>query len=216
MQNPICVIVGAGPGIGLAVAKKFASEGFSVALLARQQAKVDEMAVQVGEGAKGYATDAGDEESLRTALGKVKSEMGDPTVLVYNVSVMHTGLPSAAGIDMLIDDFRVNVCGAIIAAQYVLPAMRKAGQGTILITGGGLAFDPYPHYSSLALGKAALRNFTMSLAAEVEAMNIHAATVTVCGMVKEGTHFAPDLIAEVYWALHNQPREAWEREVIYR
>jgi len=56
----------------------------------------------------------------------------------------------------------------------------------------------------------------MSLAAEVESIHVHAATITVCGMVKEGTHFAPDLIADVYWTLHKQPRQAWERELIYR
>ncbi len=216
MQNPVCAIVGAGPGIGLAVAKKFAAEGFGVALLSRQQAKLEELAAEVGVGARGYQADAGDEASLRAALAKCTEELGNPSVLVYNASVMNPGLPSVVATEHLLEDFKVNVAGAAVAAQAVIPAMRKAGGGTILITGGGLALEPYPHYSSLAIGKAGVRNYAFSLAAELEASNIHVATVTVCGFVKEGTHFAPDLIAGVYWKLHQQPREEWEREVIYR
>lgn len=96
--------------------------------------------------------------------------------------------------------------------------MRQRGQGSILMTGGGLALDPtpMPEYAGLAAGKAALRNLAYSLAAELGPVGIHVATVTVAGIVRRGTHHNPDDIAEAFWALHRQPAGAWETEVIYR
>lgn len=219
MSQPILTVVGAGPGVGLAVARKFAHEGFRVALVARRADALAEYTAEFGKAgfeAHGFAADAADEHSLRTAFAAIKEKLGAPSVLVYNAAVMKRAPPSQLRADDLVHDFRVNVAGALISAQAVADDMKAAGSGTILLTGGGLALTPMPAVASLGIGKAAIRNLTSSLAGEFEPAGIHVATVTICGFVKPGTHFDPDQIAEAYWTLHAQEKGKWEREITYR
>jgi short-subunit dehydrogenase len=136
--------------------------------------------------------------------------------LIYNAAALKTGGPLQLSAEDLVQDFRVNVAGALTAVQQVVIPMQSRKQGTILLTGGGLGLDPYPDYLSLSLGKAAIRNLALSLAKSFEPDGIHVATVTICGFIQPGTHFAPDLLAEEYWALHAQAPGSWQREVIYQ
>lgn len=209
----VCTIVGMGPGVSLAVAQRFAKEGFAIAMIARNVGKLAGFDVP---GSRTFAADAGEESSLRSALSQIAESMGPTGVLVYNASSLHPGRVSQLRADDMAADFRVNVMGAAIAAQAVLPAMRAAGKGTILLTGGGLALDPAADYASLAVGKAGIRNLAFSLASECERDGIHVATVTICGFVQEGSKFSPSKIAEEYWRLHSQSKGSWDREVIYR
>jgi NAD(P)-dependent dehydrogenase (short-subunit alcohol dehydrogenase family) len=110
----------------------------------------------------------------------------------------------------------VNVIGALISAKQVLPHMREQQRGSILFTGGGLALGPAPQYASLAMGKAALRNLAYSLGGELEDENILVGTVTIAGYIKPGTHFAPERIADAFWALHAQEPGQREHEIIYK
>jgi short-subunit dehydrogenase len=203
----------------MAVARRFGSAGFRLALLARRAEALDgyvaELA-QEGIAAQGFAADAADAESLRQALGQVAAQLAPPDVLVYNAAVLRQGEPSALDAAVFLDDMRVNMVGALVAAQQVLPHMRARRQGTILLTGGGLALAPAPPYASLAAGKAALRNLCYNLGAEVEPDGVHVATVTIAGFVQPGTHFDPAAIAEAYWTLHTQEPGQWEREIIYQ
>lgn len=219
MQQAICAVVGAGPGIGLAVARRFARQGMRVALLARRPQALDgyvaEMA-QAGLEAQGFPANAGDEAAMRQAFEQVRAQMGDPAVLVYNAAVLHEGKPSTFSAARLVDDFRVNVAGALLAVQQVLPAMRARQQGTILLTGGGLALNPLPQFASLSISKAGLRSLSYSLAAELQGDGLHVATVTVAGYVQAGSHFDPDRIADAYWKLHAQQPDTWQTEVVYR
>lgn len=218
MSDKICAIVGAGPGVGLAVARRFGREGFRLALLARRAEALTQYAADLEEAglkAEGFPTDAADFGSLTTALAEVTARMGAPEVLVYNPAVIRQQKPSELEADTLLADLQVNVAGALVCAQQVIPAMKPEGRGTILFTGGGLALNPHPQYASLAVGKAALRNLAYSLGAELESSGIHVATVTIAGFVQPGTFFDPDLIAEKYWALHAQEAGRWEREVVY-
>jgi NAD(P)-dependent dehydrogenase (short-subunit alcohol dehydrogenase family) len=203
------VIVGAGPGIGSSVAKKFAGEGYSVAALSR---KGD----ATGDNIHGFAADASDPKSLEQALKQVKEKLSLPEVLVYNVAAIHQGVPSSLTANDLIADFTANVAGALTASNLVIPDMKKQGRGTILFTGGGLALYPSAAYSSLSIGKAGIRSLAFSLAEELKPANIHVATVTIMGFVKAGTAFDPDKIAAHYWRLHTQPKEAWETEHLFK
>ena len=170
-----------------------------------------------GEGidAEPFAADAADAGSLRAAFGGVRARLGDPTVLVYNAAMPAAGLPSALQPEDLVASLRVNVVGALVAAQQVIPAMRAAGKGTILFTGGGLALHPAAPYAALGIGKAAIRHLAFDLAQELEPEGIRVATVTVAGSVQPGSHFDPDTIAGSFWALHLQPPPA-EQEIVYR
>ncbi|MCU0353693.1 MAG: SDR family NAD(P)-dependent oxidoreductase [Cytophagales bacterium] len=219
LSEKICTIVGVGPGISLSVAKRFAREGFSVALIARRVENIQRYAQQISEMgvfAKAYAADAGDFDSLKKTFRAIHREMGHTDVLVYNAVVGREASPSVLDAEKMVQDFRVNVAGALAATQLVLPHMKTQKRGTVLFTGGGMALEPYHPYASLAVGKAGIRNLTYSLAAELAPTGIHVATVTIAGLIKPGTHFDPDKIAEEYWRLHTQKPARFETEVVYR
>lgn len=203
----------------MGVARVFGKEGYSLALLARNPSKLEDNAKSLkalGYSVYSFAADAGDELSLVQALTKVQSELGDPEVLIYNAATFTFGKPSTLNFDALTSDFRVNVAGALVAVQQVLPAMKANRKGTILLTGGGLALNPFADVSSLAIGKAGIRSLAFSLAQELASSEIHVGTVTICGTVEPGTHFDPDAIAQSYLTLHKQPLTEFETEIIYK
>jgi short-subunit dehydrogenase len=218
-MKPACLIVGAGPGIGLSVALAFAREGYDLALSARTQDKLRVMRGPIekaGAAVHTYAADAGDEASLRGLFASVRKDLGDPDVVIYNPAAHAVGKPTSLKTEQLAADFRVNVTGALVCAQEAAPAMISRGRGTILLTGGGFAHEPAANYASLSLGKAALRSLTFSLAQELGAHNIHVATVTVYGFVQSGTHFDPARIADAYLKLHKQTPGHFQTEVVYK
>lgn len=218
-QKSVCAIVGVGPGLGLAVARRFGEEGMRVVLLAR---RADELAGHVADlratGIEAHATpvDAADPVAIDAAFASIAAEHGAPDVLVYNAMAARPALPSALGPNALLDELRVNVVGALVSVQAVLPAMRTRGRGTVLLTGGGLGLDPMPRMASLSAGKAALRNLSLSFHKELADQGIHAATVTICGFIRAGTPFDPEKLAQHYWELHAQPREQWQAERVVR
>ncbi len=212
-------VIGAGPGVGLAVSKRFAREGYSLALVARRADAVLEYAQALREGgaeAFGFAGDAGDFADLERTLGRIDEEVGPPEVLLYNAAVLKRNMPTELPLEQLMDEFKVNVASALLCAKHVAPKMRERKQGTILFTGGGLALSPMAPFASLGIGKAGIRSLAYSLAGELGPAGIHVATVTICGFVKAGTHFDPLSIAEAYWNLHAQEASKWESEFVYR
>ena len=115
--------------------------------------------------------------------------------------------------DHLWQDFQVNVAAPLGAVRWALPAMLRAGRGTLLFTGGGLALQPKPGLAASSMGKAALRSLALSLGQELAPQGVHAATVTVCGFVQPGTALDAETVAEAFWACHLQDREGWTWEM---
>lgn len=211
------IIVGAGPGIGLSVARRFAREGFEPVVVARSRATVEATkAALAGDGfsALGLTADVTDEGRLRSALDQAMEAYGVPEVLVYNAALIQwDALGELTAADHL-RAWAVNVVGAITAATHVAPYMVGAGRGTILLTGGMPA--PVPEVASLSLGKAGIRTLTDLLDARFRPDGIHVATVTVAGAVSPGSAYDPDDIADHYWRLHTQqPPRAWVREITH-
>ena len=216
--SPVCAIVGMGPGVSMAVAERFGKEGYTLAMIARRINALEEYSEDLGRlgiEALGYRADAGDEHSLGKAFDEIRNRQGQPSVLIYNAAMVRQELASRTSVEDYVDDFRVNVTGAVAAVQAVLSDMKAEKKGSILFTGGGLALQPYPQFASLAIGKAGIRSLCFSLAGELKPLGIHVATVTICGIVKKGTKFDPMLIAEEYWNLHNQSASAWQQEVVF-
>ncbi|MDQ3020389.1 MAG: SDR family NAD(P)-dependent oxidoreductase [Bacteroidota bacterium] len=217
MGKKILTIVGMGPGISNSVAEKFAKEGFAITMIARNEQRLKEYKSTFDkQGIDSFyvAADAGEEKSLITAFKNIHTNFGDTGVLLYNVFSFREGKPMDLKYEDVIIDFKVNVAGALLSAQQVLPAMLNKKEGTLLFTGGGLAIEPFPIYASLAIGKAGIRNFTHSLYADLKPKNIHAATVIVTGFVKPDTKFAPELIADEFWKLYLQKPGQFQREII--
>ena len=218
-MDKVIVIVGMGPGVSAAVARRFAREGYAIGAVARSADKLEEQLAALrasGVRVVGATADAGDIGSLRAALVRLRAALGDAGVLVYNAAGVTYRPLAELSPEAFAADLAVSVVGAFTAAQQVLPAMRAQRSGTILLTGGGFAFEPMPVMASLGVGKAAIRNLAFSLHSDLLESGIHAATVTICGTVAPGSAFDPDRIAEAYWRLHAQPAGAFEREVQFR
>jgi NAD(P)-dependent dehydrogenase (short-subunit alcohol dehydrogenase family) len=219
-SKDLVVIVGAGPGLGMAVARRFAREGAAVALVARNAKRlagmVEELHETPGSAAAAFVADAGEPDQLRAALDSVRSALGDPTVLVHHLSVPVPGTPTT----MAYEEFSAGLAGGVgallVAAQELVPAMRRAGRGTVLVTGSGAALHPSAPYAGLGVQKAGVRSLALSMAQELAPAGVHVATVTVVGVISPGGYYDPDLIAEVYWELHAEPRGQWRAEIQYR
>ena len=219
LTKPLCTVVGVGPGVSMAVARRFGSAGHRLALVARNADAVSKFARELGTTgieARGFPGDASDETSLRRAFDDIHASVGPTEILVYNAFAFHQANPSELPPAKLVDDLLVNIVGALISAQSVISHMKVLKRGTILFTGGGLALEPEPGVSSLAIGKAGMRSLAFSLHKELTAFHIHIATVTICGYVQEKTRFSPDNIAESFFQLHQQPEGQWDREFIYQ
>jgi NAD(P)-dependent dehydrogenase (short-subunit alcohol dehydrogenase family) len=210
------VIIGAGPGIGRAVALRFAREGLPVALVARTGATVRaaaEAVAALGVRAVPLTADSTDETALRAALDAAADELGPPDVVVYNAAIIQADSLGELSASAHQAAWAVNVVGALTTAAHVLPGMARRGGGSFIVTGG--MPEPKPRYVSLSLGKAGVRTLVAMLDQEYGPSGVHVATVTVAGAVAPGTAFDADDIAEHYWRLHTQPRQRWEREVVH-
>jgi hypothetical protein len=96
-----------------------------------------------------------------------------------------------------------------------LPLLRD-GRGSLLFTGGGLALDPSPEYTSLSVGKAALRSYVQALQKQQQGSDVHVSTVTIGGFIGgDDPRFAPAELAATYLRLHHQPRDQWQAELLY-
>ena len=135
MAGPLLLVVGAGPGISLATARRFGAEGFAVGLVARRGENLrrchDELAA-AGVPVFSRVADCSRETELDAALQEIQAEAGVPGVLLYNAANIkwRNLLDETAG--SLMADFAVNVAGALTAVRAVLPALRAANRGTIL------------------------------------------------------------------------------------
>lgn len=209
--------IGSGPGMGLATAERFASEGFRVILSARSAAKTQELARFLA--AKGYTAEArtvdtADPASVAALVADVERAHGHIDVLHYNAASMRKATLSDQPRDTFNGDLAVNIGGAMSAAQSAAPAMIERGAGTILFTGGGFGLQPSPDYLSLSIGKAGIRALTLGLFDSLRDKGIHVATVTVAAFIDAGSKEAA-AVAEHFWQLHAQTKGTWSPEVVY-
>ncbi|MGN9841162.1 SDR family NAD(P)-dependent oxidoreductase [Nonomuraea sp. H19] len=213
---PTIAIIGAGPGMGLAIARAFGSRGFDVALIARTKEKLGTLVAQLGqEGitAAAFPADVLDRASLTDALDAAKARFGGIDVLEYSpaphspVPGFTLAAPSEVTVDNLQPQIEYNFYGAVTAAQAVLPAMREAGAGTLLFTTGGGSVDPVPMLGNVNAAAAALRNWAINLNKELAGSGVYAAHVAINvwigGGGPAGSRTAtPEQIAPLYWDLH--------------
>ncbi|WP_199191150.1 SDR family NAD(P)-dependent oxidoreductase [Amycolatopsis sp. CA-126428] len=213
---PGVVIIGAGPGLGLSVARRFAREGLPVAMVARSGEKLKTLAdalTPTGVPVITLTADSTDETALRTALDTATAKFGLPQAVVYNAAIIQPDRPGELSVAAHQQAWAVNVLGAITAAAHIAPAMSQRGSGSFLITGG--MPDPNPEYVSLSLGKAGVRALVTLLDKQYGPAGVHIASVTVNGPIAPGTAFDPEDIAEHYWHLHAQQRHEWSQELVH-
>ncbi len=217
MTRPLCIVVGCGPGLGVALVRRFHRGGFRVAAMSRDERRCRELIAAVASPSEvgAFAADAADPAGLRSALDKAaRWGSANPEVVIYNAAAMVESRTSTLG-PALFDDLKITVGGAVTLATFAAEAMKRAGRGTILLTGGGLSLEPHPAWTALGMGKAALRNYAIALHRELRESGVLVCIVTVCGIIKAGTDFDPDRIAEVYWQAHGAAPGAWQEEIVY-
>ncbi len=208
------LLIGAGPGVGAGVVRRFGREGFRSTLISRGET-LDQLASELRSGgleieaiARGYRGSGRLPRDARTDL----QCPGGPRCRRVQRRAADPGQILDTTVERLRTAHDVDVIGAVVAAQVAAPVLRAAGGGTLLATSGGFADNPVPALASLSIGKAALRSAQTLIAAGVREDGIHAATVTIAGAVKPGTDFDPDNIAELFWTAHTDAKDAWQTE----
>ena len=208
------LLIGAGPGVGGAVARRFAEGGYRVTLVARSTdglGKLADALSDTGAAVDTLTADASDPEGLRTRLVSVYASSGAPGLLVYNASALAPDSLLTSDVAHLRETYDVDVISAIVAAQVAAPAMQAAGGGTILFTGGGFADHPVAALATISLGKAALRSAATMLGADLAGDGVRVASITIAGQVAPGTAFDPEKIAQTFWTVV-QSDDAWQAE----
>ena len=128
-------------------------------------------------------------------MAELYNEQGAPGLIIYNAVMGAPDKLLSSSVEHLQTAYAVDVIGAIVVTQVAAPAMRAAGSGTIIVTGGGFADHPIPALATVSLGKAALRSAATMLGADLEPDGIRVATLTIAGQIVAGTAFDPENIA---------------------
>lgn len=219
MSSPkIIHIIGYGPGVGHEVALAFGREGFQAAVFSRSpgrhQAALEGLNAQ-GIRAKAWAMDAGQQTSIAEGMQAAAKQLGAPSVLVYNAVAFRMQMPTEIAADDLVDDFKANVAGGLVAAQQFLRLSEGQERRTILFTGGGWALYPDAAVASTAIGKAGLRHLALMMHDELKAKGVRVGVISIMGGVERGGPFDPAKIAQAYVDLYRAPEAAFSAEVAF-
>ena len=243
-MQPVCLIIGAGAGIGGHVAKRFAQEGYHAALCRRtDQQGLDQLVAtieSIGGSASGYLLNAVEENTIEERIRAVEAEVGPIEVLIYN-------LGAQIG-DRTLEDtpaktfelgWRMGTFGLFRAAQTVCPLMPQRGKGPLVVTSSTAAVRGNAGQHSHAAAMGGRRMLCQSLNAQYGPDNIHVSHVIIDGPVDapdtlgkmlgaerfqqlrdttgaEDGLLQPDKVAETYWHLSQQHRSAWTHELDLR
>jgi short-subunit dehydrogenase len=197
---PHAVLIGVGPGLGAALARRFATAGYDLTLVARTAASVAPVAAEVrstGRVVNEMLLDVSDLDEV--AAGVRRAGEFRPVSLLHHNASMHAGALLEADLRTLRDSVGVNALAAVVAVQAALPDLVSTG-GRVSLTGGGIALSPRAEYGVLALGKAALRAAGLSMAQELAPQGVTLRMLTINGFIRPGGRFDPDRIAEAFWA----------------
>jgi short-subunit dehydrogenase len=216
---PHLLVIGAGPGIAAATARRLGGDGYDVSLVARREAPLAELGSTLradGVPVRWATADAAVPDELTDAAQGLLDATGPVDVLLYNVSIgRQAGIPELSPEDLL-TDVAAGAVGLQAAVRAVLPGMRERGSGTVLVTGGGSADRPMTSMATLGVQKAALRALAQVQAQALAPEGVHVATVTIRGLVGEDRQITPERIADLYAELVAEtagPRENWRSVV---
>lgn len=223
------IVCGVGPGLGWALARRFATENMQVAAVARDEAKLNSLIESEGSlGIRPYAADVSDGEAVLGVFDSVDRDLGEPDLVVFNAGTFQ----KANVLDIDPADFercwRIGCLGGLLVGQAAARRMVKRGHGTIIFSGATAALRGSAGFANLAVPKFGLRALAQSMARELGPRGIHVSFVIIDGQIESERYrhlvdergaeslLAPDAIAETYLHLHRQPRSAWSQEVNLR
>lgn len=216
MSTPVIVVLGVGPGVGAAVARRFGTAGYDVALLARSAdtlEKVGRSLQDAGVTTGWTPVDMTDERALAEAITRFGQHAGRIDVLHFNPSAFRQKDPLTLTPAELLEDLHTGAGSLLTAVQAARPFMSAGAR--ITATGSMAADTPWHEAASLGVQKAALRNLVRSIDQTLAPEGIRAMTLTVRGTLAAGTRFAPELVAEAIFQAASTPEDTWQDEVPY-
>jgi len=230
-KNRVVAVAGAGPGLGASVARRFAKEGYTAALVARTQSKLEEIQNEIealGQCALPFTADLTSEKELERVFHEISEKAGTIDVLVYNAGDFK--MQSLLDIDPegFKRSWEINCLGAFLCSKLALPPMIENKRGTIIFTGATASKRGSAMFARLAVGKFGLRALAQSMAREFGPKGIHVTHVVIDGQIATPfyletqperdprTLLSPESIAEQYWQLHLQGRTSWTLELDLR
>lgn len=229
LRTGVALIVGTGPGLGSALARRFAQAGMAVALAARNTERLDTLIdelVELGGSGQRYGCDATDDGSVKLMLNRVVKEMGIPDLVVYNVEHFIPGTILDIETPAFEECWRAMALGGFIVGREVARRMVERGSGTIIYTGATGAMRGRAEYINMAVGKFGVRALAQSMARELAPRGIHVAHVILDGGILSPnssevardrlSSMFPEHIAEIYYQLHLQHRSTWTQEMDLR
>jgi NAD(P)-dependent dehydrogenase (short-subunit alcohol dehydrogenase family) len=229
-HTKVAVVVGVGPGLGAALARRFAAE-YAVALLARTPELLASVAAEIeahGGRALQVLTNVAAAAEIEAAFATIRGELGEPEVLLYNAAMRPFGRLMETKPSTFENTWRVTSFGAFLCSQQVVPAMLAARKGTIIFTGATAGIRPFATSAAFGPAKFAMRGLAQVMARDLGPQGIHVAYVNVDGAIdtpfirqrfadiKDEDMLKPDAIAETYWHLAHQDPSSWTQELDVR
>ena len=233
--RPVALVVGAGDATGGAIARRFARGGYTVCATRRHLDKLQPLLEEIREAggeAHGFASDARSEDEVAALFDEIESRIGAIEVVVFNVGANARASILEESADRYFKLWEIGCFAGFLVGRKAARCMAPRGRGTILFTGATASLRGSAQFAGFAGAKAGLRMLAQSMARELGPRGIHVAHVVVDGAID--TEFIretyperyaqkaqdgilqPDHIAENYWMLHLQPRDAWTHELDLR
>src|SRR5580692_6772266 len=181
-KKKVCVVVGVGPGNGAALGRRFAREGYAVALLARTQETSRSLAASLTD-TRAYACDVADAKSVANTFAAIERDLGAVHTLIYNAGSGVWGTVEDIDAAAFESAFRVNALGLLLTAQKVIPAMKTQGEGNIVVIGATSSRRGVARTAAFAPAKAAQKSLTESMARHLWPQNIHVCLIIIDGVV---------------------------------
>ncbi len=229
-SDKVCVVVGVGEGLGMALARRFAA-GYKMALIARGAEVTGKVAAEITAGggiALPVQSDATIEAETASAHERIKRELGPVEVLIYNGGRRPMGRLMDTTPQVFEETWRLHTFGAFLWARQVVPEMLARGSGAILITGATAGIRPWPTSAGFAPAKFAVRGLAQVMSRDLHPQGIHVAYVNVDGGIdmpllrkfrpdsRDEDLLKPSAIADAFWYLAHQDRSAWSHELDVR
>jgi NAD(P)-dependent dehydrogenase (short-subunit alcohol dehydrogenase family) len=227
LEPETALIVGVGPGFGVAVARKLAASGMNLALASRNAERLDPLVADLSKTTQGtvraYGCDATDERSVEELMSLVARDMGVPHLVIYSVqgfdltrSVVDIDVPAFE------ECWRQNCLGGFLVAREAARRMLTVHRGTIILVGSTSGILARAGHLNLAVGKFGLRAIAHVMARELCPSQIHVVHLIIDADIKEEPVEAdepqalPEDISELVYVLHKQPRSSWTSELDVR
>jgi len=225
--SKVAAIFGVGPGLGFALARRLALDGYQVALVSRRSDHLRDLALDLnmlpsGGRATVFSCDATDERGVGEVFDLIAGEIGVPSVVVYSTQYSVAGHAIDITTAAFEDCWRVNCLGGFLVAREAAKIMRPLGRGSIILIGSTSGLIGREGHLSLSVGKFGLRAITQVMARELWKDGLHVAHVVIDADIdeqgKESAEVAcdPDDVAAVIYSVHLQPKSAWASEIDVR